>query len=118
MSVTAAYAATHDAFTSVAEFERLVAFDVRLLVAIADRGGSGRTDELQRDMLAHGSAIRRSSMTLRARGLVRATACDGTPTPKRGVRARLTLTERGEAVAGRALERSADTTADLLELAS
>lgn len=106
MTTTASYAATHDAFISVAERERLIPFDVRLLVALADRGGRGRTDELERDMLTHGSAIRRSSMTLRARGLVRATAADGGPTPKRGVRVRLTLTARGARVAQRALERS------------
>lgn len=104
MSITAAYAAAHDAFLTVAESERLTPMDIRILVAIADRAGTARTDELEDDMRVHGSAIRRSTAVLRDRRLVNATATDGTPVPKRGVRTRLTLTTRGAAAAHRALE--------------
>lgn len=102
-TLTASYARTHDAFLSVAQDTGLKPFDVRVLVALHDRGGSGRTDHLEREMWDGGPAIRRSSLTLRTRGLIRADAGEGTSRPKRGVRARYTLTAKGRGYAQRLL---------------
>lgn len=104
MTVTAIYGATHDAFLTVARRHQLVPFDVRLLVALRDRGGAGRTDELAREMVVEGTAIRRSSLELRRRRFITADAGEGTRGPERGVRARLSLTDRGREVARVAAE--------------
>jgi DNA-binding MarR family transcriptional regulator len=102
-SVTTAYSAAHDAFRLAAWDAEIHPFDVRLLVALEERGGTGRTDELAREMLIEGTAIRRSSLTLRDRKLIVADAGEGTKRPKRGVRARLGLTDAGRAVAQAAI---------------
>lgn len=106
MTRTAAYGATHEAFLTIAHAKRLVPFDVRLLVALEERGGEGRTDELEREMCVGGTAIRRSSLTLRHRRLILADAGQGTRRPKKGVRARFTLTARGREIARQAILRA------------
>lgn len=111
-TATATYGRFHDALLSIAHEHGLVPFDVRMLVALHERGGEGRSDELERDMVVEGSAIRRSSLTLRKARLVTADAGHGTRRPKRGVRARYELTPAGRAIAVRVLDQAADREAD------
>ena len=106
MTVTAVYSHANEAFNAIARAHRLVPFDVRLLVALHERGGEGRTDELEVDMQTEGTAIRRSYPPMAARRLLAADAGSGTTRPKRGVRTRLTLTTAGRNVALAALTRA------------
>lgn len=105
-SITASYAETHNAFQTAAYDAKLTPFDIRLLVALEERGGTGRTDELARETRVEGAQIRRSSLTLRAKELVVADSADGSPV-KRGARARLKLTASGRKLARRAIGHAA-----------
>lgn len=105
-SITATYSHAHEAFVTIARSKDLMPFDLRVLVALKERGGVGRTDELEVELQCEGSAVRRSYPILVERGLVTADAGEGTLRPKRGVRARLQLTRPGHVLAGAALERA------------
>lgn len=96
------YSRLHRAMLDVAREERLTPADVRLLVAIYERGCIARTDELEADMCCEGTMIRRSIAFLRDR-YVTATASDGGET-RQGMRSVLELLERGHDVARRVLE--------------
>lgn len=104
MSFTRTYGQGHDALLTTARALNLIPFDVRLLVALHERGDEGTTRDLEREMSDLGSAIRRSSLKLRARGFIVADAGPGTTRPRRGVRARFTLTRAGSQAAQRTLE--------------
>lgn len=103
VTVTAMYAHAHDAFATVARASLLKPFDLRVLVAIHEHGGSRRTDQLEADMQCDSSAIRRSYPVLWIRDLLTADAGEGTPRPKRGTNTRLTLTDDGRDLARLAL---------------
>src|SRR5262245_54789271 len=106
MSVTETYSHAHEAFEVVARANDMAPFDMRLLVAIHERGGEARTDELEVDLQACGSAIRRSYPNLWVRGLLKADAGEGTFRPKRGVNTRLTLKASGTRLAVAAIDRA------------
>jgi DNA-binding MarR family transcriptional regulator len=96
-TITGEYAATHSALTVVARAVELAPAHVRVLIALAERNGSARSDALERDLGVDSSALRRSLLTLYKRGL-----CAGAPR-KRGTRTTVTLTDAGNAIAEMAL---------------
>lgn len=106
MTATEQYSRLHASIADVACQEGLVPFDVRILVALEERGGEGRTDELEAEMRSEGTGIRRSYPTLVVLGLVCADAGEGTSAPKRGTRTRLTLTRKGHDMARRVLREA------------
>jgi hypothetical protein len=106
-NITAVYSRAHDAILTVAGRYGLVPFDVRLLVALLERGGEGRTDDLEWELRAEGAMVRRSYGGLRAVGYVEADAGPGTTEPRRGTRTRLMLTATGRRVALDAVEWAA-----------
>lgn len=81
MSVTAPYTRAHEAFSRVAHAlpKGTTAYDVRVLVALLERGGSARMDELAGDLCPSGdyTALRRSTSTLYGRGLATGRGADG-----------------------------------------
>lgn len=87
MSLTLEYSLTRQAIREVAVRHELASMDVRVLVALADRGGTARTDDLEADLRQDGSAVRRSLIALRPRW------CEGGD--KRGARLPIRLTEEG-----------------------
>jgi DNA-binding IclR family transcriptional regulator len=99
MSVTDVYGRVHWLLAAYARVNAIVPADVRLLVALHERGGRGTSDELWREMATNATAVRRSSITLRNRGLVVASAADGSVRPKRGTLLQLDLTENGRSIA-------------------
>ena len=99
MTTTEAYSRTHHALACAARENGLTPTDVRVLVALHDRGGEGRTGELYEEMFDEGTMIRRASLALRKRRFIAVRAADGSPRPKRGVQAVYRLTARGETVA-------------------
>lgn len=103
-TVTASYSVAHDVLRETARRQRLVLFDIRLLLAIHERGGVGRTDELALELSGDAAGVRRSSLALRATGLIRADAGPGTSRTKRGTRARLVMTGDGAALAREVLD--------------
>lgn len=116
-SLTAVYSAAHGAFSYVADAHALTRFEVRLLVAVLDRGGSTTTAELEADLGACGSSVRRASLTLRASGHVLADAGPGTSQPVRGCRARISLTAEGRVAAEHSV-RLARKMAELMTVAT
>ncbi len=94
MNATQTYSVVHRWTLELAEKYGLRPFALRVLLAVADAGGSRSTLELERDLLAEGAAIRRSLPDLRRVGLVVDRAATGGP-PKPGVRSVLHLTELG-----------------------
>lgn len=101
-TVTASYTATHRAFSEVAKEHGFTPFDVRVLVGIADHGGTVRTDLLSAALHVEASAVRRSSLALRSAGLVSVDAVDGGRV-RRGVSSRLALTASGRRLVNAAL---------------
>jgi DNA-binding MarR family transcriptional regulator len=95
-TITRDYAATHSALSVVARSVGLAPADVRVLIALAERGPA-RSDELERDLGIDSSALRRSLLALYKRGL-----CAGAPR-KRGTRTTVSLTDAGNAIAEMAL---------------
>jgi hypothetical protein len=98
MSLTQRYSKMHTAFVLVARGHELTPFDVRVLLAVADRGGSARSDEIGADLIlssSNQSSFRRSSLGLRATGHVIGSASNGRGRVKRGERHVLKLTEKG-----------------------
>jgi hypothetical protein len=72
MNVTVSYSTVHRALSDTAQAHQLVPMEVRVLLALADRGGESRTDELERDLCVRGgTAIRRCLLTLRPLGMVK-----------------------------------------------
>lgn len=93
---TAVYSETHRAILLAARERNLRPYEVRLLLALHDRGGSGRTDQLEEDLCEdQGTAIRRASIKLRSRRFISGAAADGSGQIKRGVRMSFVLTKRG-----------------------
>jgi hypothetical protein len=79
------------ALTATARVHGLTAFDVRLLLALAERGGRSRSDQLEADLLTNGTSVRRSLLTLRPFGMVKGG-------DKRGHREPIELLPDGELV--------------------
>lgn len=103
MSITETYSRVHDAMLTTADRHSLKPYDVRLLVALLERDGEARTDDLERDLCSEGTSIRRSSLALRDAQMITAwSSAPGRP-PKRGVRSHLSLTLHGHVVAQSAL---------------
>jgi DNA-binding MarR family transcriptional regulator len=96
-TITGEYAATHSALMVVARAVGLAPAHVRVLIALAERNRSARSDDLERDLGVDSSALRRSLLTLYKRGL-----CAGAPR-KRGTRTTVTLTDAGNAIVEMAL---------------
>lgn len=105
-SITASYAETHNAFQTAAYDAKLTPFDIRLLVALEERGGTGRTDELARETRAEGAQVRRSFKKLREEALLTADGADGLRR-RRGVRTQLKLTASGHRLARKAIVHAA-----------
>jgi len=71
VTVTLNYSRVHRVFIDVAKvWPSLEAFDVRLLVALYEVGGSAREVDLRDDMQVPVEAIQRSTRKLRASGYV------------------------------------------------
>jgi hypothetical protein len=104
MNVTAVYSQAHNAMTCVARTYGLMPFDVRILVALLERGGEARTNDLEWDLRCEGTMIRRSYPALCSVGYVLADAGPGTDQTKRGTRTRLVLTATGRRLANEAIE--------------
>jgi DNA-binding MarR family transcriptional regulator len=96
-TITGEYAATHSALMVVARAVGLAPAHVRVLIALAERNRSARSDDLERDLGVDSSALRRSLLTVYKRGL-----CAGAPR-KRGTRTTVTLTDAGNAIVEMAL---------------
>lgn len=102
MTATGAYSRAHSAFNAIALRNGLTATDIRVLVALRERGGNASTDLLEQDLALHGSGVRRSGAALVAEDCVIARSVTGGRV-KRGVRSLLQLTEEGTQVADDAL---------------
>lgn len=101
-SVTRAYSAAHQAFKLAAESQPgLTSFDVRVLVALYERGGTAGSFDLAGDLESEGTSVRRSSLVLRHEFVV-VDAVDGGRV-RQGVQSRLRLTLRGWRLAELAL---------------
>lgn len=102
MTLTQQYGFLHSAVGSIARDHSLTPCDVMVLLACQEAGGALRSDELEGILRIESAQIRRSSLVLRERHLVEATAADakGGP-PRRGVRLLLTLTSNGAFIAKR-----------------
>lgn len=95
MTLTESYARTHAALRAVADTEGLSPFAVRVLVAIVDRGGSATTHELDADLQAGASMVRRALVEeLYPGGFAAGTASTGGPR-RRGVVTRVALLHNG-----------------------
>lgn len=93
------YSTAHRALVDVGRAYNVPPTDMRLLVRLAECGGQAYTDELEDDFRDHGgSAIRRSSLTLRHAGFITADHGPGTDRTRRGHRARFLLTDTGHQV--------------------
>lgn len=93
MSLTTDYSRLHRTVREVARERGLQPMDVRVLLAIAERGGVARSDELEEDLRCEPAMIRRSMMAIRP-GLV-------TGGDKRGCRVPIALTADGQRVVDR-----------------
>lgn len=87
MTVTLNYSLTHRAILKVAGQYKLAPIDVRVLVALRDRGDQAYGDELKEDLHSEGSAVRRSIGAMRGTWL--------TGGDQRGRRVPIQLTEKG-----------------------
>lgn len=101
-SLTATYTRIHDAFQTIAAEERIQPTSMRMVVAIAEHGGSATSDELEAAFndLTGGSQIRRALLTLYSSGHAIGLARTG-GRRRRGVRTRVTLTDKGRRAAQR-----------------
>jgi len=71
MTVTLDYSRVHRAFIDVAKvWPDLEAFDVRLLVALHEAGGSAKEVDLRDEMQVFVEAVQRSARKLRAGGYI------------------------------------------------
>jgi hypothetical protein len=71
VTTTETYSTIHRALTDTALLHGLTRTEMRVVVALADRGGRSRTDEITADLcLGSGSAVRRAIAELRRRGQV------------------------------------------------
>jgi DNA-binding transcriptional regulator PaaX len=93
MSITREYGLTHQAVKQVAQDRGLTVIDVRLLVALAERGGRATTDQLLEDLAVHETQLRRSMSKVRQQGLL-------VGGDKPGARVPLSLNDGGWGVAG------------------
>lgn len=91
MSAMQNYSRLHRSLCTQARRHALVPMDLRVLIALEERGGFGQTDELESELFTAGSAIRRSIVTLRERGHLKGGG-------QAGVRAVIELTESGRDV--------------------
>ncbi len=103
MNATLTYGRIHNALRSAAGALHTVPMNVRVLVALLDRGGAATTDELTADLHANHSAVRRAASELYARGWACGRGSDGGPR-RVGVTSRLELTPAGEQIARRVLD--------------
>lgn len=101
-TLTATYTRLHDAFKAIAAEEGVELTSIRLAVAIAEQGGSATSDELEAAFndLTGGSQVRRALLTLYSSGLAIGLARTG-GRRRRGVRTRVTLTDKGTHVVQR-----------------
>ncbi len=98
MTATLTYGRIHNALRSTAGVLQTVPMNVRVLVALHERGGAATTDELTADLHANATAVRRAAGELYVRGWARGMGVDGGPR-REGVRSRLELSAEGECVA-------------------
>jgi hypothetical protein len=105
MNLTRAYSQLHRALVDAARTEHLTPTDVRLLVAIHERGGQARTDELAADLCCEGTAVRRSVGALR--GFWLKASAEGGGKTRPGVQTVLTLTTAGRRLVERVAEEVA-----------
>ncbi len=110
MTATATYGRIHSALRSAAAALQTVPMNVRVLVALLERGGRGTTDELTADLHANATAVRRAAGELYARGWARGRGSDGGPR-RIGVTSRLELTPAGDHIARRVLDELEEGTA-------
>jgi hypothetical protein len=103
-TMTGTYGQIHQALQEAATHHPgLTAADVRVLVAIHEHGGEILSHPLANAAVIVDTQVRRSSLTLRALGLIRADSGPGTTRPRRGTQARFTTTPAGRDLAARAL---------------
>jgi hypothetical protein len=93
------YSRIHDALLDAATLRGLRPWDVRVLVALEERGGRAVTDQLQDDLRdRNGAQVRRSLITLYAQDLATGQSSRGGPR-RAGQRSVVTLTFNGRAIA-------------------
>lgn len=100
-ALTRAHQATH----RVADEEGVTPFDIRVVVAVYDRGLKATLQEIAEDLAIAPSAVRRAALRLRAYGTELAAhvdQADPEKPPRPGMVSVLHLTDRGEAAALRA----------------
>ena len=104
MTATEQYTRMHNALALVAADEGLRPFEVRVLVALHEAGGSLRSDELVARLAdgKGGSQVRRSLGPLYARVYATGGGSDGGPR-RPGTLSQITLSGRGIGVARRVL---------------
>lgn len=98
MTLTDAYSQVHRALADSAREAGLVPHDVRVILALDERGGTATSEELYDDLRCEGTAVRRSLLTLYKAGLVEGRAIDGGPR-RPGVVTRAELTATGRIIA-------------------
>lgn len=101
MSVTGLYSKLHRAMLDVAKRKNLTPGDVRLIVAVYERGGSARTDDITTDLRCEGTMVRRSVCNVRGR-YASVRGIDGGEA-RQGIRSVITLNGRGLTLAGEVL---------------
>lgn len=115
MTLTDRYSALHRALVDVARRRDLAPMDIRVLVALHERGGAATSEEIEQDLLCEGSAVRRSWLVLRESSYVFTSGIDG-GRARQGVRTQLTLTAIGRGLAEQAIA-AATTNAEEAEAA-
>ncbi len=98
MTATVTYGRIHTALRSTADIVQTEPMNVRVLVALLERGGAATIDELETDLHANATAVRRAAVHLYARRWATGLASDGGPR-RPGARSRLELTADGEQIA-------------------
>lgn len=99
-SLTWVYTRTHAAFKDAGAWAGIRPFAARIVLAIADRGGSTTPEQLAEDLATDGSAVRRCLAVLYARGLATGVGADGGER-RIGVMTTVGLTDDGRKLARR-----------------
>jgi hypothetical protein len=96
--LTAAYTATHQALAQAARKHSLRPYEVRVLLALHERGDRARTDDLEADLgLGDGTALRQALGVLYREGYCAGRAIDGS-LRRRGVRTVVRVLPAGRVV--------------------
>lgn len=94
LGMTRRYSALHSRFAQVAQATGLKPFEVRVVTAVYGRKGECVSDELERELLVEGSAVRRALVDLYRLGYLVGEADGGGPRGP-GRRTRVRITETG-----------------------